>query len=193
MRAKFFITEHLSRLQNLLDYRPEFVKLKKLYPELVVEPTIPAKLGQLRDQLVKDIEQLPSTVGKPGKVAKWFLPLGALLAAIGVGFMFGSNMNLKILGGLLAAFGGVIFLLSLDRIATLKRGLLKSFNERIQKLNSHYKKLYTSYYLEKFEEKLSKVNDYLDLNINKVKSKLKKLGDLFNRMEEIVYKVTFKL
>ena len=193
LRAKFFITEHLSRLQNLLDYRPEFVKLKKLYPELVVEPTIPARLGQLRDQLVKDIEQLPSTVGKPGKVAKWFLPLGALLAAIGVGFIFGSNMSLKIFGGFLAAFGGILFLASLYRIATLKRGLLNSFNERIQKLNSHYKKLYTSYYLEKFEEKLSKVNDYLDLNINKVKSKLKKLGDLFNRMEEIVYKVTFKL
>jgi len=193
LKVKFLVTEHLANLQNLLDYRPELIKLKKLYPELVIEPTIPAKLGELRNKLVEDVKKLPYTVGKPGKVAKWFVPIGGLLLLTGVALLFTKTQELKLLGGFIAAFGGFIILLALYRIATLKKGLERSFEDRINSLRNYYKKLYTGYYSEKFDEKLSKVNDYLEVNINRIKEKLHHLAQLLKRVEDTVYQITFKL
>ncbi len=193
VRVKFLVSDHLAEIETLLDYRPEFVKLKKLYPELVVEPTIPARLQKLKNQLVEDVEKLPQTVGKPGKVAKWFAPLGFTVAILGVVFLLLPQPHLKVVGGLFVVFGGITFLIAIYRLLTLKRGFEKAFEDRIERLKSFYSKLYKGYYREQFDRKLSKVIDYIDTHLAGVDDKLKSLGRLLKKVEDVLYKITFKL
>ena len=194
LRVKFMVTEHLSDIEKLLDYRPEFIRLKRIYPELVVEPTIPANLQTLKNNLIGDIEKLPYVAGKPGKVAKWLAPIG-LLALIGglVPLFTESPTSIKVISGIIAAFGGLIFLISVYRLLTVKKALETNLKNRIQNLKEHYKKLYTQYYKEKFEEKLQRVLDYIDENVERLNRRIGELENLLQKLDKLVYDITFKV
>ncbi len=191
LKGRLLSGEILSEVERLLDYRPELVRLKKLFPELLVEPTIPPKLQTMKNKLVEDIEKFPATAGEPGKLAKWLVPLGVLLAVIGVATALLKG-DLLWVGVGIATLGGLIFLISLIRVLTAKNTFKGRLETNFLQLLEHYKKLYTSYFGEKFGEKLSKVYEYLDTRIESLKQKteslegkLKKLENVKRKLEEV--------
>jgi len=190
IKGQFLENETLDRIKELLDYRPEFVRLKKLHPELVVEPTIPAGLESLKEKLIKDIEILPRTVGKPGMVAKWILPI-SLAIALGGGLIygFGSKESVKYLGLVIAAFGGIITLASLYKVLSAKDELYARLTQRINYLRGYYSKTLKSYYNEQFTKKLNTVMDFIEGNLERVKNKLDWFKEKFQRLENLKEKL----
>ena len=192
LKVNLLAGEGLAQIEALLDYRPALLRLKRTYPELVVEPTIPPKLRAMEEKLRSDIQGLPRFLGKPGY---WALRLGLPL---GVVLLFGGILlavlkeDLREVGIGVAALGGILSLFALYRVLTAKKLLEKRLKERIETLKRYYGKLYKTYYGERFGEKLSKVYEYLDtrigelnLKIETLKGKLKKLEDIKGKLEGV--------
>ena len=190
IKGHFLENETLDRIKELLDYRPEFVRLKKIHPELVVEPTIPAGLDRLKEKLLKDIENLPYSAGKPGAVAKWVFPV-ALLVALGGGLLFAlaSQEDIKYLGIAIAAFGGIVALISLYKMLSARNQLYSRLTERVNNLRTYYSKTLKSYYNEQFTKKLNKVMDFIEGNIGRIKNSLDRLQKKLQRLEYLKEKL----
>ncbi|RTZ70209.1 MAG: hypothetical protein DSZ30_01185 [Aquificaceae bacterium] len=186
IKVKFLVTDWLSDVERLLDYRPDFVKMKKLFPTVVVEPTIPPNLQSMKNKLGEDISNFPKLVGKPGSLAKWFLIPSLLLIAVGI-FLITSQRGEA--GFLLTALGGLLGFVSLLRVFSAKRILQKRLSERISKLRDYYKKLYSEYYKEKFGEKLAKVTEYLDTNIERLNAQISSLSKKLQKLREVKEKI----
>ena len=194
IEVKFFVTEHLAEIEQLIDYRPDFIRLKKIYPELVVEPTIPANLQRLKNKLVEDVEKLPYVVGTPGKFSKWGAGVGlALLAVGGALSLFGTVESATLVGGAVAAGGGATALISAYNLATVKKRLQERLYERVNRLRGYYKKLYKRFYEERFNEKLQRVIDYIDTNVERLNRKIDELAKVLKDLDKVVYEITFKV
>ena len=142
--------------------RQSLLRLKRTYPELVVEPTIPPKLRTVVEKLQRDIEHLPSQLGRPGYwEMRILLPLGVALVFGGILLAVLKDKLFEVGIGI-AALGGILSVFTLYRVTNAKRLLLKRLKERIVTLKRYYGKMYKTYYGEKFGEKLSKVQEYLD-------------------------------
>ena len=189
LKANLFAGERLAEIEALLDYRPSLLRLKRTYPELVVEPTIPPKLRTVVEKLRRDIELLPSQLGRPGY---WEM---RLLLPLGVALVFGGILlavlkeKLFEVGIGIAALGGILSVFTLYRVTNAKRLLLKRLKERIETLNRYYGKMYKTYYGEKFGEKLSKVQEYLDTRIGQLELKIETLRGKLEKLDEIKRKL----
>ncbi|HIQ26036.1 MAG TPA: hypothetical protein EYH48_01685 [Aquifex aeolicus] len=186
IKFKFLVTDWLSDIERLLDYRPDFVKMKMLFPTVAVEPTIPSNLQLMKNNLKEDLSNFPKLVGKPGSLARWFLVPSLLLLAVGI-FLVASQGE-KV-GFLLTALGGLLGLVSLLRVFSAKKVLQKRLSERISKLRDYYKKLYSEYYKEKFGEKLAKVTEYLDTNIEHLNTQISSLSKKLQKLQEVKEKI----
>jgi len=187
IKVKFLVTDWLSDVERLLDYRPDFVKMKKLFPTVAVEPTIPPNLQSMKNRLGEDISKLPTAVGKPGALAKWLLIPSLLLVGGGIYMLLSQRLEiglaLTLLGGLLTAF-------SLYRVLGAKRILQRRLEERLNRLRDYYKKLYGEYYRERFGEKLEKVTEYLDTNIERLNAQISSLSKKLQKLKEVREKIT---
>jgi ribosome biogenesis GTPase A/prefoldin subunit 5 len=187
IKVKFLVTDWLSDVERLLDYRPDFVKMKKLFPTVAVEPTIPPNLQSMKNRLGEDISKLPTAVGKPGALAKWLLIPSLLLVGGGIYMLLSQRLEiglaLILLGGLLTAF-------SLYRVLGAKRILQRRLEERLNRLRDYYKKLYGEYYRERFGEKLEKVTEYLDTNIERLNAQISSLSKKLQKLKEVREKIT---
>ncbi|NPB05089.1 MAG: hypothetical protein GXO08_01765 [Aquificae bacterium] len=180
----------LSEVEALLDYRPAVVRLKKLYPELVVEPTIPARLGELREALEADLKRLPETVGRPGRYAKVFLVFG-LLALVGAAAL--AVAGLTAYAAAVGALGALAVFGSLYRLLTLKSAVRKKLLSRLERLRGHYSKLYKGYFNEQFRQKIDKVLEFVELNLTRVSEGFERLYERLKRVEELKERVVKEL
>jgi ribosome biogenesis GTPase A/predicted nucleic acid-binding Zn-ribbon protein len=182
LRVKYLSTDKLSELVKLLDYRPDFVRLKKLYPELVVEPTIPTGLKTLEENFKKELQELPEKIGKPGALSKWLLPLG-VIAAVAGGILF-FQPKLKEYGEILLIIGGIAVFLSLLGFITAKGSLKSNFESRLNLLREGYTKVLTSKMEQLYNEKTKKVFDYIDTRLGKLNKKKEYLERELTRLNK---------
>jgi len=180
-----FATEEVyAELERLLDHRPELVKLRKLFPDVPIEPTIPPKMRAVKERFVGELKSLPRSVGIPGRVALWFIPLGVLLS-VGGGFWAVKEKNTPWFGIALALLGVGLTVFSLYRVLASKSLLQKALEKRISNIEWYYRKLFKTYFEERFGEKLSKVYEYIDTRIGELEEKIRTLGGRLEKLERI--------
>ena len=178
----------LTDLERLLDYRPELVKLKKLYPELRVEPTIPPKLRATLEDFERDFVKFSDRVGIPGTVARWTFPLGLGITLAGILIAL-LDKHFLWMGVAIAAFGGLVSAISLYRLLTAKVALKRALKDRLDNLKERYKKQFSTYFADKFGEKLSKVLEFLEVRIGELKRREETLGGNLQKLERIKEKL----
>ncbi len=166
LRVKYLSTSRLSEIISLLDYRPDFVRLKKIYPELVIEPTIPAGLKTLEENFGEELGAIPKRVGKPGSLSKYLFPLGLIILAVGAFLAF--NPQWADYGKVALFLGGFLALFSVIRFLTAKGSLKGRIESRLNLLKERYEKTLLSKLEELYNERLKRVFDYIDTHLGKL-------------------------
>jgi ribosome biogenesis GTPase A len=182
LKVKYLSGSKIGELVSLLDYRSDFVRLKKIYPELVVEPTIPVGLKTFEEKIGEAVKKLPLQVGKPGTVSKFLLPLGLLTTAIGAVLVF--QPEWKDYGEITLIVGLTLSIFSFIRLLTAKGSLKGRFETKLNLLKERYEKTLTAKVEELYNERLKKVLDYIDTQLGKLSRKKEYLEGELSRLKK---------
>ncbi len=177
-------SEVLKNLESLLDYRPILVKLKKVYPELRVEPTIPARLGEavgeLEDAVYAAVRRLYGT----GNAAKGFAVFFGMTLVFGLVFgLFSQSGGWKIFGWVVTALSAVGLLASTFSLLTAKGRLEKNLKNSLERLKGEYKTRLVSLFTGKLEERFDYTLNHLEAEIERVRKELESLKEKLERLK----------
>jgi GTPase Era involved in 16S rRNA processing len=193
IKSRFLIEDYLEVFSNLLDYRPSLVRIKKLYPDVVLNLTIPTGRKKILDKFEKDIENLPTSVGIPGNIAKWFFVLGLIITLLGAIFLYAPGLNanqqLKQLGLIFIPTGIIMSAIAIVRLFISKGSYKKALIEKIDLLRKRYEKLFKEHYQIQYDEKIKNVNFELDKEIKNIETQLTNLQKILEQVNQLKEKI----
>jgi GTPase Era involved in 16S rRNA processing len=193
IKSRFLVEDYLELFSNLLDYRSALVRIKKIYPDVVLNLTIPSGRQNLIRNFERDIENLPTSVGLPGNIAKWVLVIGFLFTLIGAILVaapgLNNNENLKQWGIVSIILGILLGSTSFIRLIMAKNSYKKLLENRIKFLKSHYLNLFKERYQIQYDEKIKNFNIDIDKEIKKIELQLNNLKDILDRVELLKEKI----
>jgi len=181
---KFLVENKQEEFSNLLDYRPNLVKLKELFPNARLEPTIPQGLKLTIENLKKDLKEAPYNVGTPGQVAKYVLILALLLiVASGIGVFIEPQYKLYFLTA--AGFFTFVFLGALLRTIRAKEIFKERLLKKLNYLKNFHLKRFKNYYESNFEARIEKAKFFYDKTIDELSLRINHLNQLLKKLEEL--------
>jgi len=191
------VSEYLDRaevkknLERILDYRPVLVKLKKIYPELRVEPTIPGGLQSLLDEFEERLYSTIRSLGKIGTVSKGLAVFFGIFLPVGLIFALFAGGEWKIFGWVITGVSAVGLLISLLVLLTsksrLENGLKREFNRLEKTLILKLEGFLNSKLDERFDLTFANIEaeiEKLKLELGYTEEKLKKLEELKKELLE---------
>ena len=188
INVRIYSGEMLKTLETLLDYRSIFVNLKRIYPEVVVEPTIPVGLRERVEQFREELLNLPQKLKYSEFITKFSFVLGPALiigGGVAIGFKeFYAGIAILVLGLITTLYG-------IYRYKTAK-GRFKNFaKHKLKVLGEFYKKSFGDYLDLQVRDKENKVLVYLDQKIKQLELKVKELKDKLDKVEKLIKDITF--
>jgi GTPase Era involved in 16S rRNA processing len=188
LKVRIYSGEILKTLETLLDYRPIFVNLKRIYSEVVVEPTIPVGLQEKVEKFKEELLNLPQKLKYSELTTKLSLGSGILFILGGAAsFAFEAvypGIASLSLGLLLTAYG-------IYRYKTAKGRFKKFVKNRLDTLKEFYKKSFSDYLEMQVKDKESKVLVYLDQRIKQLEIKVRDLKGKLDKVDELIKEITF--
>jgi GTPase Era involved in 16S rRNA processing len=177
--------EFKSRLEKLLDYRPIAVKVRKVYPELLVEPTIPPSLKAKVEEFELELQKLLEGYRNYGSYSKGFSIFFALLLGFGLIFAIFAQGGWRIFGLIVSAVSALGLIGSLVALFSLKRRLEKNLLLDLKRLEKILLRRYGSFVKNSTSERFEITFSHLEAEISKLQRELERLESSLKRLEKL--------
>jgi len=190
--AEKFLKEggRLASLEKLLDYRPILVKFKKVYPELLVEPTIPAGAKKIIEEFRAKLTDAPLYAARVGSAAKAALGLfGVLLPAGLLLVLLAKSPGWKTVGITLTGISALGLFASLAALTLAKSRFKKKVSERIERVQKELTLRLEGFFSSRLDERFEKTFADLEAKIERLRRELEFLRKHLGRIEEIKEKL----
>ncbi len=188
LKVRVYSSEILKTLENLLDYRPIFVNLKRIYPEVVVEPTIPSGLREKITEFKEELINFPEKVAYGDITTKLSIGLGIILLIGGILLVLFKGLYL---GGVALLMGLLLSVLGIYRFKTAKNRFKEAVKRKLNALKEYFKRSLSEYLEIQVKDKESKVLVYLEQRIKQIEVKASGLKQKLDKVEDLIKRITF--
>ncbi len=169
-----------------VDYRPVLLRLKKLFPEVKVEPTIPPRLEETFENFKGEIIGSVEKLAKFGELSKTFAALFfVVLLFAGAIALFAKSEGWRVAAAAVALLSGLGLVVSLGFLFTAKGRFVKKLRSALEQARKKTEGELTDYTLTQMDRRFASTLADVEAMIEQLKVKINSLEKYLKKLEEI--------
>jgi hypothetical protein len=175
-----------SAFTEAVDYRPALLRLKRVFPEVKVEPTIPPRLEETFENFKGEVLRSLEKLSRFGEISKNLAALfGLVLIFAGAVALFGQSEGWKKGATAVALLSAAGLLISLGFLLTSKGRFSKKLQTLLEEAERRTRRELTEYALTQLDKRFSLTLADLEAKVEQLKKRIGSVEIQLKKLEEI--------